>query len=118
MNEKKDLTTILSALIEDENSVQLTAEEQTILDEVMGLLDGFDKNLEALSHAKDKGLTTTQWMESQLRKSVKRIAKNDAEEDRLISAINQTIGDKLINQVTEDNQEQTSTNQQTEEAKQ
>lgn len=108
---KREFKEILDALIDNQNSMQFTAEELSMLDEVMGLLGGFDKNLEALSQAKDKGLTTTQWMDSQLRKSVKHIAKSDAEEEVLINAIKQTIGDKLIDQVTENDQKQTSTNQ-------
>ena len=102
MDEKKEFKDILSALIEDENSVQLTAEEQSMLDEVMGLLDGFDKNLEALSQAKEDGLTTAQWMESQLKKGVKRIAKTEEHQEKLFKAIDDTIGNTVIEQLGEE----------------
>ncbi len=102
MDEKKEFKDILSALIEDENSVQLTAEEQSMLDEVMGLLDGFDKNIEALSQAKEDGLTTAQWMESLLKKSVKRIAKTEEHQEKLFKAVDDTIGNTVIEQLGEE----------------
>lgn len=102
MDEKKEFKDILNALIEDENSVQFTAEEQSMLDEVMGLLDGFDKNLEALSQAKEDGLTTAQWMETQLRKSVKRVANTEEHQEKLFKAIDDTIENTVVEQLGEE----------------
>jgi len=102
MDEKKEFKDILNALIEDENSVQFTAEEQSMLDEVMGLLVGFDKNLEALSQAKEDGLTTAQWMEAQLRKSVKRVANTEEHQEKLFKAIDDTIENTVVEQLGEE----------------
>lgn len=102
MDEKKEFKDILNALIEDENSVQFTAEEQSMLDEVMGLLYGFDKNLEALSQAKEDGLTTAQWMEAQLRKSVKRVANTEEHQEKLFKAIDDTIENTVVEQLGEE----------------
>ena len=102
MDEKKEFKDILNALIEDENSVQLTIEEQSMLDEVMDLLDGFDKNLKALSHAKEDGLTTAQWMETQLRKSVKRVANTEENQEKLFKAIDDTIENTVVEQLGEE----------------
>jgi len=118
MEEKKSFKEILDTLIEDENSVQLTQEEQSTLDEVMGLLDGFDKNLKDLAQAREEGLTRDEWVEDTLRDSVRRIADNEDEENKFINGIGHAIDNELINQVTEGENEQTSTNQATEEAKQ
>ncbi len=115
---KKEFKEILDALIEDQNSAQLTAEEQKTLEEVMGLLDGFDKNLKDLAEAKEEGMTRNDWVEYQLRKSVKRLDVTEAEEEKFIADVDQVIGEELINQVTEEQKGQTSTNQATEEAKQ
>lgn len=115
---KKEFKEILDALIEDQNSAQLTAEEQKTLEEVMGLLDGFDKNLKDLAEAKEEGMTRNDWVEYQLRKSVRRLDVTEAEEEKFIAGVDQVIGEELINQVTEEQKGQTSTNQATEEAKQ
>ncbi len=88
MNEKKEFKDILSALIEDENSVQLTAEEQELLDEVMVLLKGFDKNLQSLREAREDGLTRNEWLTQKLTDSIKRIAKTEEEQERLMNVIN------------------------------
>lgn len=90
MNEKKDFKDILSALIEDENSVQLTAEEQGLLDEVMELLKGFDKNLQSLHEAEEEGLERDEWLTQKLTDSIKRIAKTEEEQERLLNAINES----------------------------
>ena len=115
---KKEFKEILDALIEDQNSAQLTAEEQKTLEEVMGLLDGFGKNLKDLAEAKEEGMTRNDWVEYQLRKSVRRLDVTEAEEEKFIAGVDQVIGEELINQVTEEQKGQTSTNQATEEAKQ
>ena len=115
---KKEFKEILDALIEDQNSAQPTAEEQKTLEEVMGLLDGFDKNLKDLAEAKEEGMTRNDWVEYQLRKSVRRLDVTEAEEEKFIAGVDQVIGEELINQVTEEQKGQTSTNQATEEAKQ
>ncbi|MBR5169882.1 MAG: hypothetical protein IKW85_04880 [Muribaculaceae bacterium] len=121
MNEKdfnkKEFKEILDALIEDQNSAQLTAEEQETLEEVMRLLDGFDTNLKDLAEAKEEGMTRDQWVDYQLRKSVKRLNVTKAEEEKFIEDVDQAIGEELYVQVTEE-KVQTSTNQETEEAKQ
>lgn len=88
MNEKKEFKDILSALIEDENSVQLTAEEQELLDEVMVLLKGFDNNLQSLREAREDGLTRNEWLTQKLTDSIKRIAKTEEEQERLMNVIN------------------------------
>lgn len=113
---KKEFKEILDALIEDQNSAQLTAEEQETLEEVMGLLESFDKNLKDLAEAKEEGMTRNDWVEYQLRKSVRRLDVTEAEEEKFIAGVDQVIGDRLIDQVTEENNKQTSTNQATEEA--
>lgn len=122
MNEKdfnkKEFKEILDALIEDQNSAQLTAEEQETLEEVMRLLDGFDTNLKDLADAKDEGMTRNDWVEYQLKKSVRRLDVTEAEEERFIAGVDQVIGEELINQVTEEKKELTTTNQATEEARQ
>lgn len=115
---KKEFQEILDALIEDKNSAQLTIEEQQTLEEVMHLLDGFDKNLKDLAEAKEEGIARNQWVDYQLRKSVRRINVTEAEEDRFIEDVDQVIGNELYVQVTEDKKDQSSTNQETEEAKQ
>lgn len=115
---KKEFQEILDALIEDKNSAQLTIEEQQTLEEVMHLLEGFDKNLKDLAEAKEEGIARNQWVDYQLRKSVRRINVTEAEEDRFIEDIDQVIGNELYVQVTEDKKDQSSTNQETEEAKQ
>ncbi len=115
---KKEFKEILDALIEDQNSAQLTDEEQKTLDEVMGLLDRFDTNLKDLAEAKEEGMTRNDWVEYQLRKSVRRLDVTEAEEEKFSAGVDQVIGEELINQVTEDEKGQTSTNQATEEAKQ
>ena len=113
---KKEFKEILDALIEDQNSAQLTAEEQETLEEVMGLLESFDKNLKDLAEAKEEGMSRNDWVEYQLRKSVRRLDVTEAEEEKFIAGVDQVIGDRLIDQVTEENNKQTSTNQATEEA--
>lgn len=115
---KKEFQEILDALIEDKNSAQLTIEEQQTLEEVMHLLEGFDKNLKDLAEAKEEGIARNQWVDYQLRKSVRRINVTEAEEDRFIEDVDQVIGNELYVQVTEDKKDQSSTNQETEEAKQ
>ena len=115
---KKEFQEILDALIEDKNSAQLTIEEQQTLEEVMHLLEGFDKNLKDLAEAKEEGIARNQWVDYQLRKSVRRINMTEAEEDRFIEDVDQVIGNELYVQVTEDKKDQSSTNQETEEAKQ
>ena len=92
MNEFKD---ILSALIEDENSVRLTPEEQKMLDEVMELFNGFDKNLQSLREAKANGLTRDEWLTQKLTESVSRIAKTEEEQEKLISVINESAIEAL-----------------------
>lgn len=115
---KKEFKEILDALIEDKSSAQLNGEEQKTLEEVMNLLEGFDKNLKDLAEAKEEGITRNQWVDSQLRKSVKRLNVTEAEEEKFIEDIDQVIGEELYVQVTEEAKVQTSTNQETEEAKQ
>ena len=115
---KKEFQEILDALIEDKNSAQLTIEEQQTLEEVMHLLEGFDKNLKDLAEAKEEGIARNQWVDYQLRKSVRRINVTEAEEDRFIEDVDQVIGNELYVQVTEDKKDHSSTNQETEEAKQ
>lgn len=115
---KKEFKEILDALIEDQNSAQLTAEEQGTLEEVMRLLDGFDTNLKDLAEAKEEGMTRNDWVEYQLRKSARRLNVTEAEEEKFIAGVDQVIGEELINQVTEEHKGQTSTNQAIEEAKQ
>lgn len=115
---KKEFKEILDALIEDQNSAQLTAEEQGTLEEVMRLLEGFDKNLKDLAEAREEGMTRNDWVEYQLRKSVRRLDVTEEEEEKFIAGVDQVIGEELINQVTEEHKGQTSTNQETEEAKQ
>lgn len=115
---KKEFREILDALIEDQSSVQLNDEEQKTLEEVMNLLEGFDKNLKDLAEAKEEGMTRNQWVDYQLRKSVKRLDVTEAEEEKFIEDVDQAIGEELYVQVTEEKEEQSSTNQETEEAKQ
>lgn len=115
---KKEFKEILDALIEDKSSAQLNGEEQKTLEEVMNLLEGFDKNLKDLAEAKEEGITRNQWVDSQLRKSVKRLNVTEAEEEKFIEDVDQVIGEELYVQVTEEAKVQTSTNQETEEAKQ
>lgn len=115
---KKEFKDILDALIEDKSSAQLNGEEQKTLEEVMNLLEGFDKNLKDLAEAKEEGITRNQWVDSQLRKSVKRLNVTEAEEEKFIEDVDQVIGEELYVQVTEEAKVQTSTNQETEEAKQ
>lgn len=90
MNEKKEFKDILNALIEDENSVQFTAEEQGLLDEVMELLKGFDKNLKSLREAREEGLTRNEWLTQKLTDSIQRIAKTEEEQERLMNVINES----------------------------
>ena len=115
---KKEFKEILDALIEDQSSVQLNDEEQKTLEEVMNLLEGFDKNLKDLAKAKEEGMTRNQWVDYQLRKSVKRLDVTEAEEEKFIEDVDQVIGEELYVQVTEEKKKQSSTNQETEEAKQ
>ncbi len=115
---KKEFKEILDALIEDQSSVQLNDEEQKTLEEVMNLLEGFDKNLKDLAEAKEEGMTRNQWVDYQLRKSVKRLDVTEAEEEKFIEDVDQVIGEELYVQVTEEKKKQSSTNQETEEAKQ
>lgn len=115
---KKEFKEILDALIEDKSSAQLNDEEQKTLEEVMNLLEGFDKNLKDLAEAKEEGMTRNDWVEYQLKKSVRRLDVTEAEEDRFIAGVDQVIGEELINQVTEEKKELTTTNQATEEANQ
>lgn len=115
---KKEFKAILDSLIEDKNSVELTVEEKDTLEEVMNLLEGFDKNLKDLAEAKDEGMTRSQWVDYRLRQSVRRLNVTEAEEEQFIDNVNQVIGEELIEQITEEKKEQTSTNQETEEAKQ
>ena len=115
---KKEFKEILDALIEDQSSVQLNDEEQKTLEEVMNLLESFDKNLKDLAEAKEEGMTRNQWVDYQLRKSVKRLDVTEAEEEKFIEDVDQAIGEELYVQVTEEKEEQSSTNQETEEAKQ
>ena len=115
---KKEFREILDALIEDQSSAQLNDEEQKTLEEVMNLLEGFDKNLKDLAEAKEEGMTRNDWVEYQLKKSVRRLDVTEAEEERFIAGVDQVIGEELINQVTEEKKEQTTTNQATEEANQ
>lgn len=115
---KKEFREILDALIEDQSSAQLNDEEQKTLEEVMNLLEGFDKNLKDLAEAKEEGMTRNDWVEYQLKKSVRRLDVTEAEEDRFIAGVDQVIGEELINQVTEEKKELTTTNQATEEANQ
>lgn len=115
---KKEFKEILDALIEDKSSAQLNDEEQKTLEEVMNLLEGFDKNLKDLAEAKEEGMTRNQWVDYQLRKSARRLNVTEAEEERFISGVDQVIGEELINQVTEEKKEQTTTNQATEEVNQ
>jgi len=115
---KKEFKEILDALIEDQSSVQLNDEEQKTLEEVMTLLEGFDKNLKDLAEAKEEGMTRNQWVDYQLRKSVKRLDVTEAEEEKFIEDVDQVIGEELYVQVTEEKKKQSSTNQETEEAKQ
>lgn len=115
---KKEFKEILDALIEDKSSAQLNDEEQKTLEEVMNLLEGFDKNLKDLAEAKEEGMTRNQWVDYQLRKSVKRLDVTEAEEEKFIEDVDQAIGEELYVQVTEEKEEQSSTNQETEEAKQ
>ena len=115
---KKEFKEILDALIEDQSSVQLNDEEQKTLEEVMNLLEGFDKSLKDLAEAKEEGMTRNQWVDYQLRKSVKRLDVTEAEEEKFIEDVDQVIGEELYVQVTEEKKKQSSTNQETEEAKQ
>ena len=78
---KKEFKEILDALIEDKSSAQLNGEEQKTLEEVMNLLDGFDKNLKDLAEAKEEGMARNDWVEYQLKKSVRRLDVTEAEED-------------------------------------
>lgn len=91
MDEKKDFKKILDSLIEDENSVQLTQEEQVLLDEVMELLKGFDKNLQSLREAKANGMTRDEWLTQKLTESVGRIAKTEEDQERLIKTIYESL---------------------------
>lgn len=102
MIDKKEFKEILDTLIEDENSVQLTDEEQAKLNGVIELLEGFDKNLDSLSKAKDGGATSAQWMGHQLRKSVERVAKTEEEQGKLLDVIDSTIEHTLIEQAGEE----------------
>lgn len=95
MNEMNEFKDILSALIEDENSVRLTPEEQKMLDEVMELFNGFDKNLQSLREAKANGLTRDEWLTQKLTESVSRIAKTEEEQEKLISVINESAIEAL-----------------------
>ena len=115
---KKEFREILDALIEDQSSVQLNDEDQKTLEEVMNLLEGFDKNLKDLAEAKEEGMTRNQWVDYQLRKSVKRLDVTEAEEEKFIEDVDQAIEEELYVQVTEEKKEQSSTNKETEEAKQ
>lgn len=115
---KKQFKEILDALIDNQNSAQLTAEEQETLEEVMRLLDDLDKNLKDLDEAKKEGMSRTSWINYRLRKSVRRLNVTEEEEERFIADIDQVIGEELINQLSEEKKEQTPTNQATEEAKQ
>lgn len=90
MDEKKEFKDILNALIEDENSVQFTAEEQGLLDEVMELLKGFDKNLKSLREAREEGLTRAEWLTQKLTDSIQRITKTEEEQERLMKIINES----------------------------
>ena len=110
---KKEFKEILDALIEDKSSAQLNDEEQKTLEEVMNLLEGFDKNLKDLAEAKEEGMTRNQWVDYQLRKSVKRLDVTEAEEEKFIEDVDQAIGEELYVQVTEEKEEQSSTNQET-----
>ena len=95
---EKEFKDILDTLIKDENSIQLTDEEHAKLNEVIELFKSFDKNLEALNEAKDKGATHAQWMGHQLKKSVDRIAKTEEEQNKLLNVIDSTIEQTLIDQ--------------------
>ena len=88
MNEdEKKIKEILDALIENENSVKLTAKEQSMLDDVVRLLEGFDKNLESLALAKSERTTPAQWMDNQLRKSVERVAETEEDQNKMRNII-------------------------------
>ena len=100
--DEKQFKEILESLIKDENSVQLTHEEQAKLNEVVELLEGFDKNLEALNEAKANGATHAQWMGLHLRKSVERVAKTEEEQNKLLDVIDSTIEQTLIDQAGEE----------------
>ncbi len=115
---KKEFKEILDALIEDKSSAQLNDEEQKTLEEVMNLLEGFDKNLKDLAEAKEEGMTLNQWVDYQLRKNVKRLNVTEAEEEKFIEDVDQAIEEELYIQVTEEKKELSSTNKETEEAKQ
>ena len=91
---KKEFRAILDALIEDKNSAQLTDEEQKTLEEVMNLLDGFDKNLKELADAKKAGMTRNQWVDYRLREDVKRLDVTEAEEEQFMNNVDQVIGDE------------------------
>ena len=115
---KKQFKEILDSLIEDQSSAQLTAEEQETLEDVMELLDNLDKNLKDLAEAKEEGMSRDSWVNYRLRKSVRRLNVTEEEEERFIAGVDQVIGEELINQLSEEKKDQTSTNQATEEAKQ
>lgn len=115
---KKEFKEILDALIEDKSSAQLNDEEQKTLEEVMNLLEGFDKNLKDLAEAREEGMTRNQWVDYQLRKSARRLNVTEAEEEKFIEDVDQAIEEELYVQVTEEKKEQSSTNKETEEAKQ
>ena len=115
---KKEFKAILDSLIEEKNSVELTDEEKETLEEVMNLLEGFDKNLKDLAEAKEEGLTRNQWVDYRLRESVKRLDVTEEEEEQFMDNVDQVIRNVLIDQVTEEKKEETLTNQETEEAKQ
>lgn len=99
---EKEFKDLLDTLIKDENSIQLTDEEQAKLNEVIELLEDFDKKIEALNEAKAKGATHAQWMGHQLKKSVDRIAKTEEEQNKLLNVIDSTIEQTLINQAGEE----------------
>ena len=103
MNEdEKKIKEILDALIENENSVKLTAKEQSMFDDVVRLLEGFDKNLESLALAKSERTTPAQWMDNQLRKSVERVAETEEDQNKLLDVIDSAITKTLIDQAGEE----------------
>ena len=103
MNEKeKKFKGILDALIENENNVKLTEKEQSMLDDVVRLLEGFDKNLESLAQAKSERATPAQWIDNQLRKSVERVAGTEEDQNKLLDVIDSTIKITLIDQAGEE----------------
>ena len=116
---KKEFREILDTLIKDQGSAQLNDDEQKVLEEVMNLLEGFDKNLKDLAEAKEEGMTRNQWVDYKLRKSASRLNVTEEEEEKFIEDVDQVIGEELYVQVTEeDKKKHSSTNQETEEAKQ